>query len=180
MTVYSIPTTYNGVTYRSALEADWAATFDQWEIYYEYEPQPYRLPSGTEYTCDFYLPNLHTYAEAKGPHNQRRWKPTEFAAVLAGDNFPDAYMVVVLRSAGPGGIAAWEPADTSEPFPVVVDCVECQLFAFAHVDTHGNTTCRRCGNQTHYARRYRSALDPLLSVADETLQMFRVKRGRAA
>lgn len=181
MTVTSVPTTYRGVTYRSALEADWAATFDEWEVYYEYEPQPYRLPSGAVYDVDFYLPGMYTYCEAKGPHNARRWKPLEFVRAISEDNFkPDQYLVLMLRSAGPGNVAAWEPADPSGRFPVVVDCLECQHYGFAVTNDNGETKCRRCGNVTHHGLTYRSALDPGRQSWHESMQITRAPRGGGA
>lgn len=49
---YSIQTEYNGITYRSKLEADWARTLDYYEIRYQYEPK------GRYYGDKFYLPDF--------------------------------------------------------------------------------------------------------------------------
>jgi len=56
MTIAAIQTQYNGVLFRSRLEARWAVFFDTLPIKYSYEPQGYSLPSGN-YLPDFYIPN---------------------------------------------------------------------------------------------------------------------------
>ena len=48
-------TTYNGITYRSRLEARWAVFFDKLGIKYNYEPEGYKLDNGLNYLPDFYL-----------------------------------------------------------------------------------------------------------------------------
>ena len=55
---------YNGVKFRSKLEARWAVFFDQYGLRYEYEPTTFSLKSGL-YCPDFYLPDLYCYAEVK-------------------------------------------------------------------------------------------------------------------
>jgi hypothetical protein len=63
----AIPSVYRDVTFRSRLEARWAALFDHYEIRWAYEPDAYDTPSGL-YLPDFYLPGLHTFVEVKpGP-----------------------------------------------------------------------------------------------------------------
>lgn len=65
----SIPSIYKGVTFRSRLEARWAAVFDHYEVPWAYEPDAYDTPSGF-YLPDFYLPTLHTFVEVKPGPNQ--------------------------------------------------------------------------------------------------------------
>ena len=64
--IKAIETLYNGYRFRSRLEARWAVFFDMGNIKYEYEPEGYKLPDGTLYLPDFYLPELDLYAEVKG------------------------------------------------------------------------------------------------------------------
>lgn len=52
-----IPTEYNGVKYRSRLEARWAVFFDQLGVKNFYEYEGFQLPSGW-YVPDFYLPDI--------------------------------------------------------------------------------------------------------------------------
>jgi len=181
--IRSVRTQYNGVWYRSALEADWAATFDRLEIYFEYEPEPLRLPSGAVYDCDFFLPTQRTYCEAKGAHNERLWKPKEFAAVLRAVYWPQEYQVIVLRAAGPGGAAAWETADGSPP----VKLIRCDHYgdadgySFTDYRDDGVTFCRRCGREwTGWYLGYTSALGAPEDSSSNPLKMEHVARPGAA
>ena len=61
-----IETIYNGYRFRSRLEARWAVFFHMGNIKYEYEPEGYKLPDGTLYLPDFYLPEFDLYVEVKG------------------------------------------------------------------------------------------------------------------
>lgn len=65
--IKSLPSTYNGVLFRSRLEARWAALFDSYRIRWAYEPEGFETPSGN-YLPDFLLPDLGYYVEVKpGP-----------------------------------------------------------------------------------------------------------------
>lgn len=63
--IKAIETTYNGIKYRSRLEALWAAKLDELGIEHVYEPQGYKMGS-IQYLPDFYLPDLDMFAEVKG------------------------------------------------------------------------------------------------------------------
>lgn len=73
----AIPTTYAGTRFRSRLEADWAVTLNGLGIRWEYEPELITLPSGSQYLPDFWLPDIGTWLEVKGPNTPRREKATE-------------------------------------------------------------------------------------------------------
>lgn len=62
-----IETTYNGIHFRSRLEARWAIFFDHLRIHYHYEPEGYQI-GNVKYLPDFYLPQMDIYAEIK-PHD---------------------------------------------------------------------------------------------------------------
>lgn len=85
MTVEALPTVYRGTTFRSALEASWAATLDSIGVAWEYEPETITLPSGTHYIPDFHLPEIGTWLEVKGTGVPRVEKAYEFAEMLACD-----------------------------------------------------------------------------------------------
>lgn len=53
MNATPIQTTYAGCRFRSRLEARWAVAFDTMRLKWEYEPEGFRLPSGTHYLPDF-------------------------------------------------------------------------------------------------------------------------------
>lgn len=87
-----IPTKYNGVQYRSRLEARWAAFFDQLGIDYYYEYEGFQLPSGW-YVPDFFLPS-HGWFEIKPKEpSERECKLAhEMVSILrAGDLQPYEY-----------------------------------------------------------------------------------------
>lgn len=83
MTIEALPTWYGGTTFRSALEAGWAATLDSLNIAWEYEPETITLPSGAKYIPDFRLPELGTWIEVKGTGVPRIEKAIEFGETLA-------------------------------------------------------------------------------------------------
>ncbi len=62
----SIPTEYNGIRFRSRLEARWAVFYDSLQIHYMYEEEGFALKNAW-YLPDFYLPSQDCYIEVKGP-----------------------------------------------------------------------------------------------------------------
>jgi hypothetical protein len=83
--VIARPTVYHGLRFRSELEAGWARTLDHLSIGWEYERHACRLPSGTGYLPDFWLPAIRTFIEVKGNHAERRRKPEELAEEVDQD-----------------------------------------------------------------------------------------------
>lgn len=64
----AIETTYDGILFRSKLEARWAALFKSAKLEYVYEPECFELSCGLKYMPDFYLPEFKCYFEVK-PNN---------------------------------------------------------------------------------------------------------------
>ena len=60
------PTWYNGVKYRSKLEAKTAQALDNIGMPYVYEPDGYKLTNGMWYRPDFWLTEAHQFIECKG------------------------------------------------------------------------------------------------------------------
>jgi len=83
--ITACPTLYRGDLFRSRLEAGWARTLDHLSIGWEYERHACRLPSGTRYLPDFWLPDLRTFVEVKGPTVPGRRKPQELAKEVSED-----------------------------------------------------------------------------------------------
>jgi hypothetical protein len=52
------PTTYDGIRYRSRLEARWAAFYDALGVTHQYERQHFNLGDGIFYLPDFWLPMI--------------------------------------------------------------------------------------------------------------------------
>lgn len=67
--IKTIPTTYNGTTFRSRLEARWAVFFDQIGLKWIFEMEGYELSNGQKYLPDFYFPELLCFGEVKPEGN---------------------------------------------------------------------------------------------------------------
>jgi hypothetical protein len=61
----ALKTKYNGIEYRSKLEARWAVFFDHYGLKFEYEPGSFKLKNGILYCPDFLLLDLDCYCEIK-------------------------------------------------------------------------------------------------------------------
>ena len=61
-----IKTKYNGIVFRSKLEAQWAKFFDSLSIDWSYETEGYLFSDGTKYLPDFYLTEQDVFFEVKG------------------------------------------------------------------------------------------------------------------
>jgi len=62
----AIQTNYNGLKFRSRIEARWAVFYDVLGIKYEYEAEGFDLGDGILYLPDFWLPQHQVWAEIKG------------------------------------------------------------------------------------------------------------------
>ncbi|WNI19145.1 hypothetical protein [Actinacidiphila sp. ITFR-21] len=155
----AVPTAYGDITFRSRLEADWAQTLDANRIKWQYEPQTITLPSGVNYLPDFWLPELGTWIEVKGPGIPRTEKAVELGKTRAchceGDctcQWPGGELVIIGRqSLTPGwngrghrpaaGYANWETA--FGPSAYHVTCPRCARDQW--ITLRRPWTCRACG-----------------------------------
>ena len=64
--IKALPTRYNGIEYRSRIEARWAIFFDALRIKHEYEREGFDLGDGIQYLPDFWLPQQDCWVEIKG------------------------------------------------------------------------------------------------------------------
>lgn len=67
LSIKAVPTRYNGMQFRSKLEARWACHLDHMGVDWQYEPATYKLPSGEFYLPDFWIPYWGFWLEVKGP-----------------------------------------------------------------------------------------------------------------
>lgn len=132
----SVPTPYNGITYASSLEADWALTLDTYGIGHHYEAMSMRLDDGQVYWCDLWIPGQSVWCEVKGPHDVRIDKPRRLARMVSDPDDWRSSLVVVAR---PGG--RLERADKSAV--CIEQCPHCGRNTF--VDLDGAWQCRCCG-----------------------------------
>ncbi|MEU5979408.1 hypothetical protein [Streptomyces sp. NPDC047315] len=147
----AVPTPYDGVTFRSRLEAEWAQTLNLNKIAWEYEPETITLPSGATYIPDFWLPQLGTWIEVKGPNVPRIEKAYEHArerASHSSSRWPEGELVLIgrepLRDAGPRrtrhGYANWETA--YGPSAYFTTCLSCRASQWIPLSRH--LPCRAC------------------------------------
>lgn len=151
--IKATPTWYRGTLFRSTLEADWAATFDQLNWAWAYEPVAVRMTLDGEtvdYRPDFWLPTSRTWAEVKGPHNERLDKALMLAESFRTEVIPDDEWetmrthMVILRPPASGEFCTWENTHSSVDM-VVVLCPECGEHGW--MDFSGPWRCPRgCHN----------------------------------
>ena len=190
--IRSTPTTYKGVRFASALEADWAKTLDALTMVWQYEPDGLVLPGGAWYRPDFHLPRIGVWLEVKGPHNQRIGKPGRLAGALThadgckrgtpetvlarpasvqaagcpcgyGPDFP--YRPVVIGRPATSGRMTFEPAECAggrDQTLAVLRCPHCKQHSFA--DLSGAPICRRCHLAVDGAPCHRSGTMPFQKV----------------
>jgi hypothetical protein len=141
---------YRGIMFASTLEADWAATFDHYDMFWQYEPQGFRIGDDTEYRPDFYLKTQRTWAEVKGPMDERIDKPRAFQAALDGlvdDEWGFTRELVIILRPNRAGTCDWEGTTPAQDI-VIVLCPNCGHFGF--MDYTGPWRCRRyCTNKTN-------------------------------
>lgn len=155
MTIRAIPTVYDGVQFRSRLEADWAKTLDDLAIAWTYEPEGYRLSDGTCYSPDFYLPGPKAWLEVKGAHMQRITKVEQFAAEL----WAESGCTSTYDRGAPMVLLGTDPKPADYPFPehlamvgvmglgkrYSVGIVECSWCFHMTVISLWQDLCRSCG-----------------------------------
>lgn len=62
----AIPTLFDGIRFRSRIEARWAVFFKALGIEAQYEPEGFTFSDGAWYLPDFYLPEFGYWIEIKG------------------------------------------------------------------------------------------------------------------
>lgn len=98
-----IPTLYHQHYFRSRLEARWAVFFDAIGVSWQYEPQGYKLPDGTCYLPDFFVPAFGAFVEVKPVGGAAFRVAREFAkhsreSVLLLDGAPACKPYTVLNT----------------------------------------------------------------------------------
>jgi hypothetical protein len=99
----ALETEYDGIFFRSRLEARWAILFNSLKLRWVYEPECFILSSGQKYTPDFYIPKFDLYVEIKpnfdwlkDDYHYGRYKEfNKKLLVLSGDypNFNVNYLI---------------------------------------------------------------------------------------
>jgi len=91
----AIETEYNGILFRSRLEARWAIFFDACKLDWVYEPDCFVLSNNQKYTPDFYIPKYRLYIEVKPSlwwqnidYHKNRYELFEGDLLILSDDFP--------------------------------------------------------------------------------------------
>lgn len=161
----AIPTTYSGTSFRSRLEADFAAHFDALGLAWDYEPEGFELDNGMRYLPDFWLPQIRAWVEVKGEHEQRVDKFEAFAAQLwdeapadqHGERTPYAFdaPLCVLAGTRPSPIRDHDRVVSligvrgrgSRYSVVMAPCPDCDV---VNIIALWDAPCRACGHQHGY------------------------------
>lgn len=153
-TIAPIPAWYGRVQFRSTLEADWAVTLDYLNLQWQYEPVGVRLPSGALYRPDFYLPQIATWLEVKGPDGEGLDKTRELAEVVAQDWWTPHQCVVVGLAPIRGEITSYlidgyfgEDADDA-----LFKCADCGTVWWCGSGSYGCRACNRGGDDSRKQR----------------------------
>ncbi|MGA2467238.1 MAG: hypothetical protein ABSH06_23170 [Thermodesulfobacteriota bacterium] len=134
----AIPTEYKGIFFRSKLEASYAKTLDELKIVWVYEHNGYDI-RGVKYLPDFWLPEIRTFLEVKGPFIPGAEKARDLAVVLNPEEevwFPNVLVVIGNE------LGELRLADDDSHVSLAV-CERCKGYWFMP-DT-GSYACRNCG-----------------------------------
>ena len=92
----ALETEYNGILFRSRLEARWAILFDALNLEYVYEPECYVLSNNQKYTPDFYIKKYNLFIEIKpnydwlkNEYHFNRYKLFEKQLLVLSGDFPN-------------------------------------------------------------------------------------------
>lgn len=151
---------YNGMWFKSNLEARTAEALDSLGISWQYESRVFRdrRYRGGQYTPDFYLPYLYTYIECVGRIDERHWVNAELfcksqnammdewgEAPRTSEKSPSFVFVI-----GDGWLKTWTPYLGAEiPDISVSRCHSCGNVFF--IADSGLWSCPYCGD---HAKEY--------------------------
>lgn len=134
---------YNGIEFRSVLEAKTAQAFDNIGIKYMYEPQGYKLSNGVWYRPDFYLPDANQFVECKGVMSEVDSAKIvglveDIGLPVIALNYDKALMVMRFWNYPNGNIVMYSGDDVGLAW-----CTECgKARFFSQQDTYA---CPHCG-----------------------------------
>ena len=145
-----LPTYYNGILFRSRLEARWAMFLDYLRVPWFYEYEGFEL-DGIRYLPDFYLPLLECWIEIKPvkPSGKERMKCERLAKATETSTYLFWGIPRKWDGRDDGPAYAWTSAlgfdwDTGYNF---VQCYKCGAI---HIDYCGQNSmyCHRCHFKT--------------------------------
>lgn len=107
----AIDTYWNGLYFRSRLEARWAVFYDKLGIRYEYEKEGYDLGDGIRYLPDFWLPEQDCFVEIKGGFSGLKLENKEIrrdAYLKCGRLAGRSGKLVYIATSGIGNVKEWD------------------------------------------------------------------------
>jgi hypothetical protein len=112
-TIKPIETRYAGCRFRSRLEARWAVFFDEEHIKWRYEPEGFDLGQHGFYLPDFWLPELHVWAEVK-PFNPSVVEVGRMAELAESSGHPVLALIDQPAYCAYWGIHGWSHPDAAD------------------------------------------------------------------
>jgi len=139
--IKAIPTKYNGIHFKSKMEAKWAEWLDEKNIIWSYEPEGYNI-NGTWYLPDFYLPEIDTIIEVKGAMQgiSKIYKLMKTLTKKGQSYFPEQNIMILL--AGPVPYLY----NITEEYSCGFYNIRCSKCGGSSIVTQlGDYSCRSCG-----------------------------------
>jgi hypothetical protein len=164
-------TPYNGIVFRSQLEARWAVFFDSLGIEYDYEPHSYEVGTGgryVQYKPDFFLPGLSKYIEIK------RSKPTDLEHLKCAGwtrDIGDIYTLFNLNPPTDGNENGWKydhDGISNRAVSIAEDQCwgECSKCGKVDIEDYGDITSCGCFSDDYYNEKYEDS--DVLTTPDQT------------
>lgn len=144
-------TTYNGICFRSRLEARWAIFFDAVGVEYQYEPEYDEVQAGLGYAYykpDFLMPSLNCYIEIK-PKEPKDIEVNKAAGWA--DIHQDIYIFYELRLPSKESESAWLMSWSNKHKQVILsksywwtECLVCQRIAITEYGEYPHECLDKC------------------------------------
>jgi len=149
-----IPTLYNGIEFRSRLEARWALFMDLIGVKWAYEPEGYQI-GGDKYLPDFFLYRQNCFYEIKPawPTNQEAKKCESLAMATGRKVFlQHGPLLVPTGDVNEGALAYWRCDDGMPGSDITYLWAECKKCGYCELQFEGRSarnSCRHYGPESN-------------------------------
>lgn len=138
-TINAIPTTLDGITYRSRLEARWAMFFGLIGVNFEYEPEGYS--DGTVmYLPDFWIPSIDAFFEIKPSVEYDETKPSALVKMTE----KDVYVTTGRPHDQQEGIHVFTKEGGWDNYHEWCACPHCKKLGIEYMEYGGRICWDRC------------------------------------
>lgn len=158
-----IPTVYNGIQYRSRLEARWAVFFDTLNLQFDYEPEGFDF-GDVKYLPDFWFPDLGFYVEIKPDEpTEAEFRKAQLLQDATGKSVYVFYRSFVSVPEHSGNLwdTTWIPPachDADHDY-FWCECPQCGRLGIEYEGRSDRLPCKRCGVCSWYARNRHEHFD---------------------